>query len=160
MRSLEGGGLEWGGVPRVPGVADNEIAGDWYSQVLSLLLLLVLVVSLSLDLVGTGLDVGRSLCCVGSSRVRGVGRHLRLVKRRFSCPAGVAFWSALKAVTTEGHPPGSPEGRMEQSFDSGAVGWCSLMACSQVWARCDLAPQSMQVIPGSLEWRGWTSPGG
>ena len=48
MRSLEGGGLGWGGVPRVPGVADNEIAGDWYSQVLSLLL------------------------CVESSRVRGV----------------------------------------------------------------------------------------
>ena len=31
----------------MPGVADNEIAGDWYSQGLSLLLLLV-VVSLSL----------------------------------------------------------------------------------------------------------------
>ena len=158
MRSLEGGGLGWGGVPRVPGVADNEIAGDWYSQVLSLLLLVV-VVSLSLGFVGAGRDVGRSLCCVGSSRVRGVGRHLRL-KRSFFCPAGVAFWSALKAVTTEGHPPGSPGGRMEQSFDSGADGWCSLMACSQVWARCDGVPQSMQVIPGSLVCQGWTSPGG
>ena len=38
VRSLEGDGLGFGGVLWVPGVADNEIAGDWYSQVLSLLL--------------------------------------------------------------------------------------------------------------------------
>ena len=37
--SQEGEGLEHGGVPWLPGVADNGVAGDWNSQLLPELLL-------------------------------------------------------------------------------------------------------------------------
>ena len=37
--SQEGEGLEHGGVPWLPGVADNGVAGDWNSQLLAELLL-------------------------------------------------------------------------------------------------------------------------